>query len=89
MATLLPPPKRPKLFHGVPEADKLPPDGTDAPESVPHVVVQFVSEEDGKGIAPAVQLPANVSREDLELLVNKLSTKVRLELSRWYSFDEG
>ncbi|KAL5513198.1 RSA4 [Sanghuangporus vaninii] len=75
MATLLPPPKRPKLYHGVPEADRPSPGETVAPESVPNVVVQFVSEEDGKSIAPAVQLPANVSREDLELLVNKLSSK--------------
>ena len=66
----MPPPKRPKLYHGVPEPVK------EAPAPSPSVVVHFVSEEDGTGIAPAVQLPANVSREDLEMLVNKLSNKV-------------
>ena len=70
MATLLPPPKRPKLYHGVEKPVEEP------PAASPNVVVQFVSEEDGTGIAPAVQLPANVSREDLEMLVNKLSNKV-------------
>lgn len=72
MATLLPPPKRVKVYHGVPEPEKP------APEPIPNVVVQFVAEDDGKSLAPAVQLPANVSREDLELLVNRLSSKVRL-----------
>lgn len=70
MATLLPPPKRQKIYHG-----------TTAPEpepSVPtsNVVVQFVSEEDGSSLAPAVQIPANVSREGLEILVNQLSKQV-------------
>ena len=72
MATLLPPPKRTKLYHGIPEPPK------EAPTPSPNVVVQFVSEEDGKSIAPAVQLPADVSREDLEMLVNKLSNKVSM-----------
>ena len=70
MATLLPPPKRQKVYHGVPEP---------APESLrpsPNVVVQFVSEEDGKQLAPAVNLPANISRDALQTLVNKLSTQV-------------
>lgn len=70
MATLLPPPKRTKLYHGIPEPEKPEP----APS--PNVVVQFVSEDDGNSLAPAVQLPANVSREDLELLVNRLASKV-------------
>ena len=70
MATLLPPPKRPKLYHGIPEPEKV------APPPAPNVVVQFVNEDDQKSLAPAIQLPANASREDLELLVNKLSTKV-------------
>ena len=72
MATLLPPPKRAKIYHGVPEPEK------EKPAPAPSVVVQFVSEEDGKDIAPAVQLPADVSREDLEMLVNKLSQKVSI-----------
>lgn len=70
MATSLPPPKRQKVYHGIPEPTPEPPKPT------PHVVVQFVSEEDGQPLAPAVNLPANVSREGLEILVNKLSAKV-------------
>ncbi|KAJ7266954.1 ribosome assembly protein [Mycena haematopus] len=67
MATLLPPPKRAKLFHGVPEPTQEPP----KPSS--NIVVQFVSEDDGQPLAPAVNLPANLSREALEGLLNKLS----------------
>lgn len=70
MATLLPPPKRQKVYHGVPEPEP------EAPKPSPNVVVQFVSEENGEPLAPAVNLPANVSREGLEALVNKLNTKV-------------
>ncbi|KZT25163.1 WD40 repeat-like protein [Neolentinus lepideus HHB14362 ss-1] len=69
MSVLLPPPKRRKVYHGVQEP---------APEplkTTPNVVVQFVSEDDGSSLAPAVNLPANVSREALEGLVNKLSVK--------------
>lgn len=71
MATLLPPSKRQKVYHGVPEPAK------EEPKPAPHIVVQFVSEEDGEPLAPAVNLPANVSREGLEAIVNKLNTKVR------------
>jgi ribosome assembly protein 4 len=71
MATLLPPPKRVKVYHGVPEPEP------EVPRPSPNIVVQFVSEDDGKPLAPAVNLPANVSREGLEALVNKLSTQVR------------
>jgi len=70
MATLLPPPKRQKLYNGVPEPEKSP------PEQSPNVIVQFVSEDDGSALAPAVSLPANVSREDLQSLVNTLTSKV-------------
>ena len=70
MATLLPPPKRQKVYHGVPEPEPEPPKPT------PNVVVQFVSDEDGEALAPAVNLPANLTREALEALVNKLNTKV-------------
>jgi NLE (NUC135) domain len=72
MATLLPPPKRVKVYHGVPEPEP------EAPKPSPNIVVQFVSEDDGKPLAPAVNLPSNVSREGLEALVNKLSTQVSL-----------
>jgi hypothetical protein len=71
MATLLPPPKRRKLYHGVPEPPK-------APETpVSNIVVQFVNEEDGTPLAPAVNLPADLSRDGLEKLLNKLSDKVK------------
>lgn len=70
MATLLPPPKRQKLYHGVPEPPK------EEPVPTPNIVVQFVSEDDGRALAPAVNIPANVTREALELLVNKLSPEV-------------
>lgn len=70
MATLLPPPKRVKVYHGVPEPE------AEVLRPSPNIVVQFVSEDDGKPLAPAVNLPANVSREGLEALVNKLSTQV-------------
>jgi hypothetical protein len=70
MAALLPPPKRQKVYNGIPEPEKVP------VEQSPNVVVQFVSEEDGSALAPAVSLPADVSREDLQSLVNRLTSKV-------------
>jgi len=70
MATLLPPPKRQKVYHGIPEPE------IEAPQPTSNIVVQFISEEDGKTLAPPVNLPANVSREGLEALVNKLSKQV-------------
>ena len=69
MATLLPPPKRQKVYHGIAEPKK------EVEQPVPNVVVQFVAEDDGRQLAPAVNLPANVSRDALEALVNKLSTE--------------
>lgn len=78
MATLLPPPKRIKVYHGIPEPEQPLPDPS------PSIVVQFVAEDDGRSLAPSVQLPANVSREDLELLVNKLTGEVRLRLGVWH-----
>ena len=74
MATLLPPPKRQKVYNGIPEPEKV------TVEQSPNVVVQFVSEDDGSALAPAVSLPANVSREDLQSLVNRLTSKVRCQL---------
>jgi ribosome assembly protein 4 len=75
MATLLPPPKRQKVYHGVsaPEPEPVKP--------APHIIVQFVSEEDGKSLAPSISLPANVSRDALQALVNKLNTQVRGSMS--------
>ncbi|KAF7790242.1 hypothetical protein EIP86_001194 [Pleurotus ostreatoroseus] len=69
MATLLPPPKRQKVYHGIPEPEPEP------LKPVQNVVVQFVSEDDGEPLAPTVNLPANLTREGLEALVNKLSSK--------------
>jgi ribosome assembly protein 4 len=71
MATLLPPPKRQKVYHGIPEPEKSP------VEQSPNIVVHFVSEDDGSALAPAISLPANISRDDLQGLVNRLTSKVR------------
>jgi hypothetical protein len=76
MATLLPPPKRQKVYNGIPEPEKV------IVEQSPNVVVQFVSEDDGSALAPAVSLPANVSREDLQSLVNRLTSKVCVLVSK-------
>jgi ribosome assembly protein 4 len=70
MATLFPPPKRQKVYHGVPEPE------LEVPQPTSNVIVHFVAEDDDRPLAPAVSLPANVSREGLEALVNKLSTQV-------------
>lgn len=75
MATLLPPPKRQKVYHGVPAPEP------ETPKPSPNVIVQFVAEEDGKSLAPAVSLPANISREALQTLVNKLNSQVREDSS--------
>ena len=74
MSVLLPPPKRQKVYHGIPEPEKP----QTAEESVPNVVVQFVNDQDGTPLAPAVNLPANVTKEALESLVNKLRPLVGL-----------
>ncbi|KAF9643630.1 WD-repeat protein [Thelephora ganbajun] len=68
MSVLLPPPKRQKVYHDIPE-----PEGPQvSEESVPNVVVQFVNDQDGSPLAPAVNLPANITKDVLESLVNKL-----------------
>ncbi|KAJ7512672.1 WD-repeat protein [Mycena galericulata] len=69
MATLLPPPKRVKVYHGIQPPEPEAPKASDSS----NIVVQFVSEDDGQPLAPAVTLPANLSREALEGLLNKLS----------------
>ena len=83
MATLLPPPKRKKLYHGI----EPPAPEPEAP--VVNVVVQFISEDTGKPLAPAVNLPADLSREGLELLVNQLSNNVRLLIEDLNLRNEG
>jgi len=76
MSVLLPPPKRQKVYHGIPE-----PENTQIlEESVPNVVVQFVNDHDGTPLAPAVNLPANVTKDALEALVNKLRPQVSLSV---------
>jgi ribosome assembly protein 4 len=72
MATLLPPPKRQKVYHGVPEPAPVP------SKPAPNVIVQFVSDEDGASLAPAISVPADVSRDALQALVNKLGPQVRV-----------
>ena len=74
MSVLLPPPKRQKVYHGVAEPESL----QVSDESVPNVVVQFVNDQDGSPLAPTVNLPANVTKDALESLVNKLRPQVRL-----------
>jgi hypothetical protein len=72
MATRLPPPKRVKLDNGVPVlAPESPPKA-----AAPNVVVQFVSEDDGTPLAPAVNIPADFGRDGLETMINKLASKV-------------
>ncbi|KAK2464037.1 hypothetical protein APHAL10511_003981 [Amanita phalloides] len=66
MATILPPPKRKKLYHGIPEPPQEP------TKQAPSIVVQFVSDHDGAQLAPAVSIPASLARDALEALVNKL-----------------
>lgn len=73
MATLLPPPKRIKLTHGTAQ---LPEKAQEPSEPPPLVVVQFVSEDDGRSLGPAVSLPADLARDALESLVNKLEGSV-------------
>jgi ribosome assembly protein 4 len=75
MATLLPPPKRVKLTHGTARVPEVVPEPQ---EIAPTVVVQFVSEDDGRTLGPAVNLPADLGREGLEGLVNNLSGSVGL-----------
>ena len=80
MAALLPPPKRQKLHNGVPEPE---------PEQLApayNVIVQFVSEDDGQSLGPAVSLPANVSTEGLQTLVNNLKSQV-CALLFYFHFD--
>ncbi|KIY44960.1 ribosome assembly protein [Fistulina hepatica ATCC 64428] len=67
MAALLPPPKRQKLYHGVPEPEP------ELPEPSPSIIVQFVSENGSTPLAPAVSIPANLTRDALEVLVNRLN----------------
>jgi len=72
MSVLEPPPKRQKLYYGVPEPEQP------VKEPAPNVVVQFVADEDGQSLAPAVNLPADLAKEVLESLVNRLSKSVSI-----------
>ncbi|KAF5393352.1 hypothetical protein D9757_000546 [Collybiopsis confluens] len=57
------------LYHGVREPEPQ----SDSAKQALNILVQFVSDDDGLAMAPAVNLPADVSREGLELLLNKLT----------------
>ena len=70
MATLLPPPKRQKIENGIPVSEPV------KTENTCNVIVQFVSEDDGVSFGPAVSLPADVSTEGLQTLVNNLKSQV-------------
>ncbi|KAF9506811.1 hypothetical protein BS47DRAFT_1378048 [Hydnum rufescens UP504] len=70
MATLLPPPKRAKIYH---ENSQIQAPLTPPVQSAPMIVVQFVSEDEETLLGPAVNLPADFSREGLEALANKQS----------------
>ncbi|KAF7297744.1 WD repeat protein [Mycena kentingensis (nom. inval.)] len=70
MATLLPPPKRQKLYHG--HAPPAPDHTASSDTPKPNVIVQFVSEDSGEALAPAVSIPADLTREAMEGLLNKL-----------------
>ena len=74
MSVLFPPPKRQKVYHGIAEPEH--PQVSEEP--IPNVVVQFVNDQDGSPLAPAVNLPANVTKDALESLVNKLRPQVSL-----------
>ena len=70
MATLLPPPKRLKSAY----SQSLKPRVTPPPETpIPSIVVQFKNTENGDNLGPAVNLPADTSRDALQLLANKLT----------------
>jgi hypothetical protein len=72
MSVLQPPPKRQKVYYGVSELEQP------TKKSAPNVVVQFITDEDGQSLAPAVNLPADLERDALESLVNKLSKSVNI-----------
>jgi ribosome assembly protein 4 len=73
MATLLPPPKRQKSAYSQSLKPRV---TTPEPTPVPSVVVQFRSAEDGSNLGPAINLPADTSRDALQMLVNKLRGEV-------------
>ncbi|KAI5454326.1 ribosome assembly [Naganishia albida] len=70
MATLLPPPKRQKLDNSHPRS--VQPKSSTEERYVPQVIVQFKNAQDGALLGPAINLPADTSRDALQMLVNKL-----------------
>lgn len=70
MSTQIPPP--PKRVRLTPSANTRDPS---AP--APTIVAQFKNAADGTLLGPALSLPADTSREGLELLVNSLRGTVR------------
>lgn len=70
MSTQIPPaPKRQK--KEVPSANTI-----DRSAPAPTIVAQFKNAQDGTIIGPSISLPADTSREGLELLVNNLRGSV-------------
>lgn len=74
MATLLPPPKRQKLDNSHPRS--VQPKSATEERYVPQVIVQFKNAQDGALLGPAINLPADTSRDALQMLVNKLRGEV-------------
>lgn len=77
MSTQIPPaPKRVK--KNLPSANTI-----DRLAPAPTIVAQFKNAADGSLLGPPLSLPADTSREGLELLVNSLRGTVRTLLARW------
>ena len=73
MSTLLPPPKRLRSAY----SRKINPDPAPPPAApVPSIVVQFKNAEDASNLGPAINLPADTTRDALQMLVNKLKGEV-------------
>ncbi|WVN88701.1 uncharacterized protein L203_103914 [Cryptococcus depauperatus CBS 7841] len=72
MAALLPPAKRQRSAY----AQSLLPEIKAEPKSIPSIVVQFKSIEDGSNLGPAINMPADTNRDALQLLVNQLQGNI-------------
>lgn len=70
MATVIPPP--PKRVKIAPSANTI-----DRSAAAPTIIAQFRNSLDGTLLGPPLSLPADTTREGLELLVNNLRGSVR------------
>ena len=70
MATVIPPP--PKRVKVAPSANTI-----DRAAAAPTIIAQFRNSLDGTLLGPPLSLPADTTREGLELLVNNLRGSVR------------